>query len=154
MRHRIHAAALACAAGFALAGCTINVSAGAPASPTPTRAAVATLADTCQALFGADLNGPVPESTNILTQLALHPDLSTITNADLTSTIHALAAAKSAADPSLRSDIGGVTQPLQELLEVKSTGKNITVDTGAWKIAQLRLLGDCGRYLPQGAGSQ
>lgn len=137
-----------------LSGCAPKAPAEEPASspsPTPSEAAEAlptvSLATTCGLLFGSNVDGPISTATDIVTRFVENPDLSTVTEAELTSTIDSLDTAAKNSDEAVRPYIDAQSDVLEQLLGAMTSGTNSSVDFADYKASGLELLNQCEPYL-------
>lgn len=137
-----------------LTGCTAKApTADSAPSPTPSPSETAatlpavSLNTTCNQLFGSNVDGPIARSTDIVTRFVAAPDLSTITEDELSSTIESLDAAAKNADPAVQPYIDAQTDVLQQLLNAMANNENSNVDFADYKASGLELVNQCEPYL-------
>ena len=150
--------ALILAGVMLLSGCaTAQSDIGRPSPSTPSVTATpkrttlppVSLATSCNLLFGQNVDGPLADATDIVTRFVDAPDLSSVTETDLTGTIESLESARKNADPAITPYIDAQVAPLQQMLDAKhgkgsSTG---TVHLDDFKASALELLNQCRPYL-------
>ncbi|TQJ31393.1 hypothetical protein [Microbacterium sp. SLBN-146] len=157
MAHRFKSAALVTAVSvLVLSGCAgvdrsaagARESEDAP-SPTATEEALPTvsLETTCGLLFGSNVDGPVTEAADIITRFVEAPDLSTVTEDELDTTVGSLDGASRNADPTIVPYIEAQSDVLNQLLNALRTGENSNLDLVDFKAASLELLNRCDPYL-------
>ncbi len=137
-----------------LTGCTAKTPT-ADATPSPTPSATETAAalpavslnTTCNQLFGSNVDGPIARATDIVTRFVAAPDLSTITEDELSSTIESLDSAAKNADSAVKPYIDAQTDVLQQLLDAMTNSENSSIDFADYKASGLELVNQCEPYL-------
>jgi hypothetical protein len=82
-----------------------------------------------------------------MTRFVASPDGSTITVAELASTIEELKAANADASSEIQPFIDAQIPPLETLREALSGGGNTSVDFSQWKASGIELINQCKPYL-------
>lgn len=133
-----------------LSACSPAVTAEQTPSAAATSAAPlpkVSLATSCELLFGSNVDGPIADTQAILTRFTENPDLSTITENELTSTIAGLETVRKNADEAIVPYVEAQIAPLNALLEAKRTGKTTNIDFTDYKSSGIELINQCERYL-------
>lgn len=118
------------------------------ASPTPTPELPAvSLETTCFFLFGNNVSGPMPDTADIVERFVANPDLSTVTEDELETTINSLTTASSQAQASISPFIDAQIVPLQAMADALSGKANSEINFNAFKASGIELINQCKPYL-------
>ncbi|UFS57844.1 hypothetical protein [Subtercola endophyticus] len=104
---------------------------------------------TCETLYGATLEGPEVRAIDIVRRFEQRPDLSSISNTEVKAADDELVALGLRASPAAATFIATQESSLGQMLEIKETGQNQTIDTLAFKTAGIQLLSLCKKYLSE-----
>ena len=140
-RNRTTTALAALAALLTITGCS------APADGDTSADTGVSAELTCQRIFGADIEGPIADTTDIITRASENPGLSTVDPGKLAATITTLKSAAAMADAEMAPLIEDQIEPLRQLQDAMKTGTTPYVDFTQLKESALELIEMCRPHL-------